>query len=143
MLPVRDPCRPSSRSPLPRSAASCREFSLDLAPIVAYPAVVEALVERLSQLDSQAEGAIRVVMFYDTLIRRRADLSALARASAGRAGGGGGIRPHGTGRVIRVSPDAGQASGPPAPASTTASITLDEEEIGPVGRGTPRPPRPP
>jgi hypothetical protein len=44
---------------------------------------MEALVERLSQLDAQAEGAVRVVMFYDTLMRRRVDLPALARASAG------------------------------------------------------------
>ena len=43
---------------------------------------MEALVERLSRLDSQAEGALRVVMFYDTLMRRRVDLPALARASA-------------------------------------------------------------
>ena len=40
---------------------------------------MEALAERLSQLDSQAEGALRVVMFYDTLIQRRVDLPALAR----------------------------------------------------------------
>ena len=66
---------------------------------------MEALVERLSQLDSQAEGALRVVMFYDTLMRRRVDLSALARASAGLAECVAGIRLHGTGRVIRMSPD--------------------------------------
>jgi hypothetical protein len=47
--------------------------------------LMEALAERLSQLDSQAEGALRVVMFYDTLMRRRVDLPALARASAGLA----------------------------------------------------------
>ncbi len=46
---------------------------------------MEALAERLSQLDAEAEGAIRVVMFYDTLMRRRVDLPALARASAGLA----------------------------------------------------------
>ncbi|MFD2352491.1 hypothetical protein ACFSTC_29240 [Nonomuraea ferruginea] len=43
---------------------------------------MEALAERLSQLDTQVEGALRVVMFYDTLMRRRVDLPALARASA-------------------------------------------------------------
>ena len=71
---------------------------------------MEALVERLSQLDSHAEGAIRVVMFYDTLMRRRVDLPALARASAGLAGCVTGIRLHGTGQAIRVSPDGRQAS---------------------------------
>lgn len=91
---------------------------------------MEALAVRLSQLDSQAEGAIRVVMFYDTLMRRRVDLPALARASAGLAECVAGIRLHGTGRAIRVSPDGREASAPPRPASTTVPITLDEEEIG-------------
>jgi PucR C-terminal helix-turn-helix domain len=101
---------------------------------------MEALVERLSQLDSRAEGAIRVVMFYDTLMRRRVDLPALARASAGLAECVAGIRLHGTGRVIRFSPDGRAASAPPAPASATAPVTLDEEEIGGVWLERPGPP---
>ncbi len=104
---------------------------------------MEALVERLSQLDSQAEGAIRVVMFYDTLMRRRVDLPALARASAGLAECVAGIRLHGTGRAIRVSPD-GRRPRPPRrpPPSTTVPITLDEEEIGTVWLERPGPPGP-
>jgi len=93
---------------------------------------MEALAARLSQLDSEAEGALRVVMFYDTLMRRRVDLPALARGSAGLAACVAGIRLHGTGRAIRVSPDGRPASAPPLPASTTRPITLDEEEIGTV-----------
>jgi hypothetical protein len=93
---------------------------------------MEALVVRLSHLDSEAEGALRVVMFYDTLMRRRVDLPALARASAGLAGCVVGIRLHDAGRVIRMSPDGRAASGPALPASATAPITLDEEEIGVV-----------
>jgi hypothetical protein len=46
---------------------------------------MEELAERLSQLDAQAEGTLRVVLFYDTLIQRRVDLLALARASAALA----------------------------------------------------------
>jgi hypothetical protein len=105
---------------------------------------MEALVERLSRLDSQAEGALRVVMFYDTLMRRRVDLPALARASAGLAECVTGIRLHGTGRTIRSSPDGRQAPAPPPPASTTATvpITLDEEEIGTVWLERPGPPGP-
>ncbi|WP_229894267.1 helix-turn-helix domain-containing protein [Streptomyces glebosus] len=41
-----------------------------------------------------------------------------------------GIRLHGTGQVIRFSPDGTAAAAPAPPASTTAPITLDEEEIG-------------
>lgn len=93
---------------------------------------MEALVQRLSHLDSQAEGAVRVVMFYDTLMRRRVDLPALARASAGLAECAAGIRLHGTGRAIRMSPDGTQATDSFRPASTTTPITLDEEEIGTV-----------
>jgi hypothetical protein len=91
---------------------------------------VEALVARLSHLDSHVEGALRVVMVYDTLMRRRVDLPALARTSAGLAECVAGLRLHGTGQAIRFAPDGRQASTPPAPASTTVPITLDEEEIG-------------
>ncbi|WP_431676888.1 helix-turn-helix domain-containing protein [Kitasatospora sp. KL5] len=93
---------------------------------------MEALAVRLSGLDPYVDGAIRIVAFYDTLMRRRVDLAALARASAGLAECGAGIRLHGTGQEIRVSPDGTPASASPAPASTTAPITLDEEEIGTV-----------
>jgi PucR C-terminal helix-turn-helix domain len=103
---------------------------------------MEALALRLSQLDSQAEGALRVVMFYDTLMRRRVDLPALARASAGLAECVTGIRLHGSGRTIRVGPDGRPAPAPAPPTSTTAPITLDEEEIGTVWLERPGPPGP-
>ncbi len=93
---------------------------------------MEALAERLSQLDTHVEGALRVVMFYDTLMRRRVDLPALARSSAGLAECVVGIRLHGTGRVIRYSPHGTEAAGPPGTPSLTAPITLDDEEIGTV-----------
>ncbi|MGK5631778.1 PucR family transcriptional regulator [Streptomyces sp. URMC 123] len=93
---------------------------------------MEALAVRLSQLDAHVEGALRVIMFYDTLMRRRVDLPALARASAGLAECVVGMRLHGAGRAIRVAPDGREMSAPPAPASATAPITLDEEEIGTV-----------
>ncbi|MET9628402.1 helix-turn-helix domain-containing protein [Lentzea sp. NPDC006480] len=91
---------------------------------------MEALATRLSNLDSHVEGAIRVVMFYDTLMRRRVDLPALARASAGLAECVAGIRLHSTGRVIRMSPAGTPAPEPATTPSSTATITLDEEEIG-------------
>ncbi|GAB2729545.1 PucR family transcriptional regulator [Streptomyces bullii] len=103
---------------------------------------MEALAVRLSQLDAQVEGAIRVVMFYDTLIRRRVDLTALARASAALAECVAGVRIHGTGRTIRRAPDGGEASAPPRPPSSMAPVTLDEEEIGTVWLERPGPPGP-
>ncbi|MER6028466.1 helix-turn-helix domain-containing protein [Streptomyces sp. NPDC001851] len=103
---------------------------------------MEALAERLSQLDAQVEGAIRVVMFYDTLMRRRVDLPALARASAGLAECVAGIRLHGTGQSIRMSPDGREAPAPRHPVSATTPITLDEEEIGTVWLERPGPPVP-
>lgn len=103
---------------------------------------MEALAARLSQLDAQVEGAIRVVMFYDTLMRRRVDLPALARASAGLAECVTGIRLHGTGRAIRVTPDGGETATPPPPASTTTPVTLDDEEIGTVWLERPGAPGP-
>ncbi|MEV6776945.1 PucR family transcriptional regulator [Streptomyces syringium] len=103
---------------------------------------MEALAVRLSQLDSEAEGVVRVVMFYDTLMRRRVDLPALARASAGLAACVAGIRLHSTGRAIRISPDGRETSAPQPPASTTMPITLDEEEIGTVWLERPGAPGP-
>jgi PucR C-terminal helix-turn-helix domain len=93
---------------------------------------MEALVARLSRLDSDAEGALRVVTFFDTLMRRRVDLPALARASAGLAECVAGIRLRATDRAIRMSPNGGEATGPEQPVSTTAAVTLDDEEIGSV-----------
>lgn len=103
---------------------------------------MEALAVRLSGLDSYAEGAIRVVAFYDTLMRRRVDLPALTRASAGLAECVAGVRIHGTGRAIRVAPDGGHAPDPQPPASSSVPITLDEEEIGTAWLERPGPPIP-
>jgi hypothetical protein len=103
---------------------------------------VEALVARLSNLDSHAEGALRIVMVYDTLMRRRVDLPALARASAGLAECVAGIRLHGTGRTIRISPDGREMTALLPPASTTVPITLDDEEIGTAWLERPDPPGP-
>ncbi|WP_327674572.1 helix-turn-helix domain-containing protein [Kitasatospora sp. NBC_00458] len=103
---------------------------------------MEALADRLSQLDSHVHGAIRVVAFYDTLMRRRVDLAALARASAGLAECVAGVRLHGAGRTIRMTADGREASAPSAPASSTAPVTLDDEEIGAVWLERPGPPNP-
>ncbi|MGA6161970.1 helix-turn-helix domain-containing protein [Amycolatopsis magusensis] len=91
---------------------------------------MEALAERLSHLDAEAGGALRVVMFYDTLMRRRVDLPALVRASAGLAECVAGVRLHGTGRVIRVGPDGRRTADAAGDASVKLPIVLDEEEIG-------------
>ncbi|MFD8088100.1 PucR family transcriptional regulator [Kitasatospora sp. NPDC059722] len=99
---------------------------------------MEALAVRMSQLGSDVEAAVRVVMFYDTLMRRRVDLPALARASANLAECPAGIRLTGTGRTIRMTPDGREAPGPPA-VTTSAPITLDEEEIGTVWLERPTP----
>lgn len=101
---------------------------------------MEALIERLSHLDTEAEGALRLVTFYDALMRRRVDLPALTRASAALGECVTGVRLHGTGRVIRYSPDGTEAPHPSSPASTTAPILLDEEEIGAVWMERPGPP---
>ncbi|MET8571603.1 helix-turn-helix domain-containing protein [Streptomyces sp. NPDC004783] len=103
---------------------------------------MQALSERLSDLDAHVRGAIRVVAFYDTLMRRRVDLPALARSSAGLAVCVVGIRLHGTGSVTRTGPDGREAPGEPRTPSSTAPITLDEEEIGTVWLERPGPPNP-
>lgn len=102
---------------------------------------MEALAVRLSQLDSEAEGAVRVVMFYDTLMRRRVGLPALARASAGFGECVAGIRLFGTGHAVRMTPD-GREPSSLSQVSTSAPITLDEEEIGVVWLERPGPASP-
>lgn len=97
---------------------------------------------RLSALDPHAEGAIRVVAFYDTLMRRRVDLAALARASAALAECGAGIRLHGTGQVLRVAPDGRDVPGTPSAADGGVPIVLDGEEIGTVWLERPGPAAP-
>lgn len=94
---------------------------------------------RLSQLDADAGGALRVVTFYDTLMRRRVDVSALLRASAGLAECVVGMRLEGSGQVIRMGPDGSAAPDPTSQASTTAPVTLDDEEIGAVWLERPGP----
>ncbi|MGW1195438.1 helix-turn-helix domain-containing protein [Streptomyces sp. NPDC002536] len=103
---------------------------------------MEALAVRLSGLDPYVDGAIRIIGFYDTLMRRRVDLPALARASAGLAECVAGIRLHGTGRAIRFSPDGTEASALAPLVSTTVPIALDEEEIGTVWLERPGSPNP-
>ncbi|MFE0644886.1 helix-turn-helix domain-containing protein [Streptomyces sp. NPDC058877] len=103
---------------------------------------MEALAERLSGLDPYVDGVIRIVAFYDTLMRRRVDLPALVRASAGLAECVVGVRLHGTGRSIRVSPHGTAAPDASKSASTTVPITLDEEEIGTAWLERPGPPHP-
>ncbi|HUQ56577.1 helix-turn-helix domain-containing protein, partial [Lentzea sp.] len=65
------------------------------------------------------------------LMRRRVDLPALARASAGLAECVAGIRLHSTGKVVRMSPGGTEAAAP-RPLSSKAPVTLDDEEIGEV-----------
>ncbi|MDA2809199.1 helix-turn-helix domain-containing protein [Nocardiopsis sp. RSe5-2] len=94
---------------------------------------MDALVVRLSQLDTEAAGALRLVAFYDTLMRRRVDLPALARASAGVAECVAGAQLHGTGSVVRFAPNGREAPDPvPAARSTVCPVILDEEEVGTV-----------
>jgi hypothetical protein len=103
---------------------------------------MEALTERLSHLDPDVEGVIRIVAFYDTLMRRRVDLSTLARVSAGLAECAAGIRLHGTGQVVRFLPDGKPAVGSLGSATTMAPITLDDEEVGVVWLERAGPPGP-
>jgi hypothetical protein len=103
---------------------------------------MEALTKRLSHLDPDVEGVIRIVAFYDTLMRRRVDLSTLARVSAGLAECAAGIRLHGTGQEVRFLPDGKPAAGSLGSATTTAPITLDDEEVGAVWLERTGPPGP-
>lgn len=102
-----------------------------LQPVAAYPVPMVGLISRLSQLDAETVGALRVVRFFDTLIARRATLDALVRSTAGLAGCPAGLRDGRTGRVVRYGP---QGTAPDAQVVPVArqKVRIDEEFVGVV-----------
>ncbi|MFW6599149.1 helix-turn-helix domain-containing protein [Propionibacteriaceae bacterium Y2011] len=101
---------------------------------------MDALVLRISQLDTDAAGALRVIAFYDALMRRRVDPAALVRATANLAECVSAMRLHGTDTVVRYSPVGREVLGAGRP-SSDAPVLLDGEEIGTVWLERPGPPR--
>lgn len=92
---------------------------------------MEARTRRTTAATGRAYGrAIRVVSFYDRLMRRRVDLPAPFRSSAGPAGCVAGVRLRGRGRVGRAPPDGTDASAPPGSASTANGTATATASIG-------------
>ncbi|MFF8196570.1 helix-turn-helix domain-containing protein [Streptomyces bobili] len=99
---------------------------------------------------AQCEGVIEVGVHDDGKVRGQVMVAARGLLKLGGAGGGriaqggDGESGRGGGRAARAAGCARRTVGvpPPAPASTTAPITLDEEEIGRVWLERPGPPNP-
>lgn len=81
---------------------------------------------RLSQLDPDAESAVRIIAFFDPLMRRRVGFATLVRLTAALAECPVGLQVIATGETIRFGPD-GTGS-----ASASALVVLDDEPVGKV-----------
>jgi hypothetical protein len=79
---------------------------------------MRALLLRLSALDADAEGAVRVIAVFDQLVRQHLGLNALARATAQLAECPVGLSDS-SGRLVRRAPD-GSLMGGNRPATVTA-----------------------
>jgi hypothetical protein len=96
------------------------------------------LILRLSQLDADAAGALRVVSFFDTLIARRATLVAVVRSTAGLAECPAGLRDDVIGRVLRQGPRGPVPDGAPD-AVHEHEVALDDVRVGTVWLERPDP----
>jgi hypothetical protein len=79
---------------------------------------MRALLLRLSALDADAEGAVRVIAVFDQLVRQHLGINALARATAQLAECPVGLSDS-SGRLVRRAPD-GSLMGGNRPASVSA-----------------------
>jgi hypothetical protein len=105
---------------------------------------VLGLILRLSHLDADAAGAVRIIAYFDRLVEHRASLDALVRAAAGLAECPAALRDHRTGRLIRYDPH-GRPVHDPAPGSLSGgapdsgtwegvrrAVRIDEQDVAEV-----------
>jgi len=81
---------------------------------------MKGLLLRLSEVDADAEAAVRVIAYFDELVARQARLSDLVRATAALAGCVAGLRRDGVPEPLRFEPD-----GEPAAESGTEPASAD------------------
>ena len=86
---------------------------------------MRALLLRLSALDADAEGAVRVIAVFDQLVRRHAGLDTLVSATAQLAECPVGLS-DASGRPVRRGPDGGRLGGgrPESARVTTAAASF-------------------
>ncbi|RSN27362.1 LysR family transcriptional regulator [Amycolatopsis sp. WAC 01416] len=81
---------------------------------------MKGLLLRLSEVDADAEAAVRVIAYFDELVARQARLSDLVRATAALAGCVAGLRREGVPSPLRFTPD-----GEPAADAVTEPASAD------------------
>ncbi|SDG58693.1 PucR C-terminal helix-turn-helix domain-containing protein [Lentzea fradiae] len=99
---------------------------------------MKGLLLRLSELDADAEGAVRVIGFFDRLITERAGLDRLVRSTSELAGCPAGLHAPGQGLALRAD-----AGGPvtvgPVPAKAAVRALEGGVEVWVARPGTPAP----
>lgn len=93
---------------------------------------VRGVLLSLSKLDVNAESFLRIITYFDELVRNRASLDALVRATAALAECGAGLRDDWNGVVVRFT-ETGEPPGPgqAVPLAETP-IVLDQQTVGSV-----------
>lgn len=86
------------------------------------------LLLRLSEFDSQAEAALRVIAAFDALVQHRASMDALVRTTAALAECTAGIEVAQTGVSLRFDPDGHQS--PPSETESVAWSRLEIQDSG-------------
>ncbi|MBE1577488.1 PucR family transcriptional regulator [Amycolatopsis roodepoortensis] len=81
---------------------------------------MKGLLLRLSEVDADAEAAVRVIAYFDELVAKQARLSDLVRATAALAGCVAGLRRDGVPAPLRFAPD-----GEPAADAVTEPASAD------------------
>ena len=89
---------------------------------------MRGLLQRLSEVDSEAEAALRVIATFDALVQHRASFGALARTTAGLVGCPVGIVLRGDGTCVRVD-STGKPLDPVAPPSSAVDVFVAGQSI--------------
>jgi hypothetical protein len=97
---------------------------------------MEGLLLRLSELDADAEAAVRVIAYFDALVEHRASAEALVRATAGLAECACGLE-LAEGRTLRFNPEGKPLAG--APDNVSASVDVGPGRLWLERTGQPAP----
>ncbi|GAA4717474.1 helix-turn-helix domain-containing protein [Phytohabitans rumicis] len=89
---------------------------------------MQGLLLRLAELDADAENAVRVIAYFDELVRHHADAVTVLRAAVVVARCPAGLRDPADGQHLRMATD-GRRTRIEAPPPTAATRTLDESGL--------------
>jgi len=93
---------------------------------------MKGLMLRLSQLDANAETALRIIEVFDRLIEHHATLPAVVRTTAGLAECFATLTDEASGRLIRFDSKGRPSSTVPSSSTISTDVTIDGHRVGQV-----------